>query len=295
MCVHNADVDAITVFVKVVEAGSFSAAARRLDMPKTTVSAKVAGLEKRLGVRLIQRTTRKLRVTEAGELYFRHCATAVREVELGEAALQSAKRKPYGLLKVTAPPGLGHTVLPRIARAYAMKYADVRLELLITNRAVDLVGEGVDLAIRSASSFKDSSLIVRRFWDAGSNLWASPGYLKALGKPAHPRDLKDAVFVGSPARQSLILHNGKVDFDLQLSGRVRADDVEVTKALSLLGEGIAWLPDYFVADAVKAGTLVPVLSQWQPKARYTFYFVYAGHRYALPKVEAFIQTALRLV
>src|SRR5882757_8208273 len=119
--------DAISVFVKVVEAGSFSVAARHLGMPKTTVSAKVAGLEKRLGVRLIQRTTRKLRVTEAGELYFSHCATAVREVELGEAALQSTKRKPYGLLKVTAPPGLGHTLLPRIARAYAMKHAGVHL------------------------------------------------------------------------------------------------------------------------------------------------------------------------
>jgi DNA-binding transcriptional LysR family regulator len=295
MCVHNADVDAITVFVRVVEAGSFSAAARRLDIPKTTVSAKVAGLEKRLGVRLIQRTTRKLRVTEAGELYFRHCATAVREVELGEAALQSAKRKPYGLLKVTAPPGMGHTVLPRIARAYAMKHADVQLELIITNRAVDLVGEGVDLAIRSAASLKDSSLIVRRFWDAGSNLWVSPEYLKVLGKPAHPRDLKNPAFVGHPARKSVVLSNGKSDFELQLSGRVRADDLEVTKALSMLGEGIAWLPDYLVADAVEAGSLVPVLSQWQPKERYTFYFVYAGYRYALPKVEAFIQTALRLV
>lgn len=288
------DVDAITVFVKVVEAGSFSAAARRLDIPKTTVSAKVAGLEKRLGVRLIQRTTRKLRVTEAGESYFRHCATAVREVELGEAALQSAKRKPYGLLKVTAPPGLGHTVLPRIARAYAMKHADVKLELIITNRAVDLVGEGVDLAIRSGF-LKDSSLIVRRFWDAGSNLWASPEYLKVLGKPAHPRDLKNAAFVGHPARKSVVLNNGKSDFELQLSGRVRADDLEVTKALSILGEGIAWLPDYLVVDAVEAGTLVPVLSQWQPKERYTFYFVYPGQRYALPKVEAFIQTALGLV
>ena len=134
----NVAVDAITVFVKVVEAGSFSAAARRLGMPKTTVSAKVAGLEERLGVRLIQRTTRKLRVTEAGEMYFHHCAVAIREVELGEAALQSAKAKPHGVLKVTAPVDLGHALLPRIVRAYAAKYPDVSLELIITNRIVDL-------------------------------------------------------------------------------------------------------------------------------------------------------------
>jgi DNA-binding transcriptional LysR family regulator len=289
------DVDAITVFVKVVEAGSFSAAARRLDIPKTTVSAKVAGLERRLGVRLIQRTTRKLRVTEAGELYFRHCATAVREVELGEAALQSAKRKPYGLLKVTAPPSLAHTILPRIAHAYAIKHPDVQLELIVTNRTVDLVGEGVDLAIRSAGLLKDSSLIVRRFWDAGSSLWASPKYLKVFGKPAHPRDLKNAAFVGHPLRESVVLSNGKSDFEIRMSARVRADDFQVTTALCILGEGIAWLPDYLVTDAVEAGALVPVLSKWEPTERYTFYFVYAGHRYALPKVEAFVQTALGLV
>src|SRR5215510_7139877 len=143
-------VDAIAVFVKVVESASFSAAARRLGLPKTTVSAKVAGLERRLGMRLMQRTTRKLRMTDAGERYFHHCAIATREIELGEAALQSAKGKPYGVLKVTAPVDLGHAVLPRIARAYAAKYPDVSLQLIITSRTVDLVDEGVDLAIRWA-------------------------------------------------------------------------------------------------------------------------------------------------
>src|ERR1700740_1446765 len=98
--------DAVTVFVRVVEAVSFAAAARRLGMPKTTVSAKVAGLERRLGVRLLERTTRQVRVTDAGERYFHHCANALREIELGEAALQSAKATPTGVLKVTAPVGL---------------------------------------------------------------------------------------------------------------------------------------------------------------------------------------------
>jgi DNA-binding transcriptional LysR family regulator len=181
--------DAISVFVKVVEAGSFSVAARHLRMPKTTVSAKVAGLEKRLGIRLIQRTTRKLRMTEAGETYFRHCAIAIREVERGEAALQAAKGKPTGVLKVTAPVDLAHTVLPRIARAYAAKYSDVSLELIVTNQIVDLMDEGIDLAIRWAMSLKDSSLIARRFFQSRSNLWASPNYLRGFGKPTHPRDL----------------------------------------------------------------------------------------------------------
>lgn len=287
--------DAIAVFVKVVEAGSFSAAARRLGMPKTTVSAKVAGLEKRLGVRLIQRTTRKLRMTEAGERYFHHCAIAIREVELGEAALQSTKRRPHGVLKVTASVDLGHALLPRIARAYAAKYPDVSLELILTNRIVDLVEEGVDLGIRWARAMKDSSLIARRFFETGSSLWASPEYMKGFGKPNHARDLANATFVRAQ-KGTVLLTNGKSDFEVQTKGRVRADDLETIKALIMLGEGIAWLPDFLVADAVEAGKLIRVLSQWQPKKQQLgiCYFVYPSRQYALPKVESFIQTALEV-
>jgi DNA-binding transcriptional LysR family regulator len=289
--------DAIAVFVKVVEAGSFSVAARRLGMPKTTVSAKVAGLERRLGVRLIQRTTRKLRMTEAGETYFHHCAIATREVELGEAALQSAKRKPHGVLKITAPVDLGRAVLPRIVQAYAAKYPDVSVELTITNRVVDLVEAGIDLAIRWDGALKDSSLIARRFMETRSNLWASPKYMEVLGKPTHPRDLVNAAFLAHPVLKTVILTNGKSEFELELNGRVYSDDLEVIMGLIVLGVGIAWLPDFLVADALAAGKLLPVLSQWQPKKKqlWAYHFVYAGRQYALPKVEGFIQTALELV
>jgi len=290
--------DAIAIFVKVVEAGSFSGAARRLGMPKTTVSAKVAGLEKRLGVRLIQRTTRKLRMTEAGETYFHHCAIAIREVEMGEAALQSAKEKPSGVLRVTAPVELGHAFLPRIARAFATKYPDLSLELTLTNQVVDLVEEGIDLAIRFAGALKDSSLIARRFIEIRSDLWASPKYVKGLGKPTHPRDLANAAFVTHPFQKgSVLLTNGKSDFEVLMKERVQTNDVGLIKALIVLGESIAWLPDYLTADAAEAGKLVRVLPQWRPKQqqRGICYFVYAGRQYALPKVESFIQTALELV
>ena len=288
--------DAIAAFVKVVESGSFSAAARRLGVPKTTISAKVAGLEKRLGVRLIQRTTRSLRMTEAGEKYFGHCAIATREIELGEAALQSAKEKPSGVLKVTAPVDLAHTLLPFIVRAYTAKYPDVSVELVVTNRVVDLVEEGVDLAIRWAGALKDSSLVARRFIETHSNLWASPEYMKAFVKPTHPRDLAEAAFLAHPVLKAVILTNGRSDFELQLNGRVCADDLEVIMPLVTMGAGIAWLPDFLVRDAVEAGQLVPVLSHWRPKKEqlWTYYFVYPGRRYALPKVEGFIQTALEL-
>ncbi|MES2355244.1 MAG: LysR family transcriptional regulator [Pseudomonadota bacterium] len=288
------DLDAIAVFVKVVEAGSLSGAARLLNMPKTTVSAKLASLEKRLGANLIQRTTRKLHVTEAGEKYFHHCANAVREVELGEAALQSSQSKPTGVLKVTAPVDIGHTVLPRITRAYLARYPDTTIELLVSNRIVDLVGEGIDLAIR-AGVLKDSSLIAKRFFDLHANLWASPNYLKELGKLNHPKHLAKASFVGRKGVSTLRLTNGKSEVEVPMVGRVFADDLEAIKALIILGEGIGWLPDFLSADAVEAGTLVPVLPQWKSKAVGAFYFVYPGHKYASPKVQAFIQTALEVV
>lgn len=288
------DMDAIAVFVKVVESGSFSAAARRLGSPKATVSAKVARLEKRLGLTLIQRTTRKLRVTEAGEHYFRHCADAIRTVELAEAALQATSGRPSGLLKVTAPVDIGHTLLPRIVHAYAARYPQVTIELLVTNRTVDLVGEGIDLAIRPWQALKDSTLIARRFFDMSANLWASPHYLQRLGTLAHPRDLKRATCVGFLSQTSLVLTNGKSDVEVSLTGRIRADDFETIRSLLLLGEGIAWLPDFLAEEAAQAGSLAPVLPQWRPKERGAFYFVYAGRKYGLPKVEAFIQTALQV-
>jgi DNA-binding transcriptional LysR family regulator len=288
------NLDDIAVFVRVVETGSFSAAARRLGSPKATVSAKVARLEKRLGLSLIQRTTRKMRVTEAGEHYFRHCADAIREVEVAEAALQSTSGKPSGVLKVTAPVDLGHTLLPRIVHAYAARYPDISVELLVTNRVVDLVGEGIDLAIRAAQVLQDSSLIAQRFFEMESNLWASPHYLQRLGALAHPRDLKRARFLGFLPRSSMVLTNGKSDVEVSTTGLLRADDFETLKALALLEEGITWLPDFLAKEAAEAGTLVPVLPQWRPKERGAFYFVYVGRKFALPKLQAFIQTALEL-
>lgn len=288
------NLDDIAVFVRVVESGSFSAAARRLGMPKATVSARVARLEKRLGLTLIQRTTRKLRITDAGEQYFRHCAEAIREVELAEAELQSTSGKPSGVLKVTAPVDVGHTLLPRIVNAYAAKYSDISVELLITNRVVDLVGEGIDLAIRPSQVLKDSTLIAQRFFELGSNLWASPRYLEQVGALTHPRDLQAATILGFLPLSSIVLTNGKADVQVPMTGRIRADDFETVKALVLLGEGIAWLPNFLAEEAARAGTLVAALPQWRPKEKGAFYFVYVGRKYGLPKVQAFIETALEV-
>jgi DNA-binding transcriptional LysR family regulator len=288
------DLDAIAVFVKVVEAGSFSGAARLLKMPKTTVSAKVAALEKRLAVILIQRTTRKLYLTEAGSQYFHHCVNAVREIELGEAALMASRSTPTGLLKLTAPTDLGHTLLPKIIHAYLKKYPQVSVEMVLSNGISDLVGEGIDLAIR-AGRLKDSSLIAKPFMPIAIHLWATPAYLAQTRAPNHPRELEQHQVLGLSAMRTTVLSKGKATVDVVLRSRVLTDDFEAVKAMVMVGEGIGWLPDFLVADAHAAGVLVPVLADWKHADAGGFNFLYPGKKYASPKVQAFIATALDMV
>lgn len=288
------DLDAIAVFVKVVETGSFSGAARLLKMPKTTVSAKVAALEKRLGVILIHRTTRKLSVTEAGEQYFGHCANAVREIELGESALQATQAGPSGLLKVTAPVDFGHTLLPNIVHAYLQRYPGTSVELQLTSRTVDLVGEGVDLAIR-AGRLKDSSLIARRFFAIETKLWAAKSYLADAGVPQQPSELARHRLVALSSMKTVMLTRGRKSAEVAVSSRVVTDDFEVVKAMIALGEGIGWLPDFHIKGAPAGGELVQVMPDWKTEVAGGFNFVYPGSRYASPKVQAFIATALALM
>jgi DNA-binding transcriptional LysR family regulator len=292
--VNPMEFDAIAVFVKVVEAGSFAEAARRMKLPKTTVSAKVAALEKRLGTRLIQRTTRALRVTEAGQEFFHHCANALRQVELGESAVASRQARPSGLLRITAPVGLGRMFLPEITHAYLDAYPDMDVEMLITNRVLDLVQEGVDLAIRPGH-LRDSSLVARRFFDVGVSLWAAPAYLERAGPPGRPQDLPRHRLVGHTLFRSATLSDGRASVEVTVDGRVRSDDFDTLKDLLILGGGIGWLPDCLAQDAAAAGTLVPVLPGWKSGLASRIYFVYPGRRYPAPKVRAFIETALATI
>lgn len=286
--------DSIAVFVKVVEAGSFAEAARLMKLPKTTVSAKVAALEKRLGANLIQRTTRKLRVTDAGEELFHHCSNAVRQLELGESALLSRQAKPSGVLTLAAPVDLGRLFLPEITQAFLHKYPDMGVEITIANGAVDLVQEGIDLAIRPGH-LKDSSLVARRFVDVAVSLWAAPAYLEQAGQPGQPEDLARHRLLGHTGYKSATLSDGQASVQVTVDGRVRSDDFGTLKALLILGVGIGWLPDYLATDVAITGTLVPVLPGWKNEVPSQLYFVYPGRRYAPRKVQAFIETALDIV
>ncbi len=290
------DFDSIAIFVKVVESGSFSAAARLLQIPKTTVSAKIAALEKRLGVTLIQRTTRKLNITEAGQTYYRHCAVAVREVELGESQILASQENPTGVLKITAPPDVGHSILPKIVDRFLSEHPDVQIELIVTNRFVDLIGESVDLGIR-AGELKDSTLVAKKFFDIESGLWASSQYLKKFGEPTHPKDLVKhqmiamSVMKGEAGRVT----DGTQSFDVWANPKIRIDDAETIRAFVTSHQGIGWLPNFIAHSDSTAKKIHQILPSWKFIAKFSFWFVYPGQKFASAKVRAFIDVAMKVI
>jgi DNA-binding transcriptional LysR family regulator len=284
------DLDAIEVFVKVVQAGSFTGAARLLGMPNTTVSAKVARLEKRLGVTLIRRTTRKLHVTPAGQAYYARCMRGLAEIETAEAEISSATPEPRGVLKITVPGDLAHSLLPPLAARYLRMYPQVRIEVIVANRVVDLVGEGVDLAIR-ATELDDSTLVARRFRKISWGLWASPGYLSERGTPRTPSDLNRHEGVMFSRRPTLRANKGSQKIDIPLQGRIEADDLETVRAFVLQGQGIGALPDLLAREYAADGRLVRVL----PGCGWTaapLTFVYPSQAFVPAHVRAFIDLAL---
>jgi len=288
------DLDGIEVFVKVVQAGSFSQAAKLLNMPNSTVSAKVAALEKRLGVTLLQRTTRRLHLTEAGEGYFRRCMTALEELHAAESELESERSETKGVLRLTVPVELGRSALPPVLDVLMKRHPAIKIDLIITNRLVDLVAENIDVAVR-AGPLKDSGLIAKRFVLGQFGLWASPSYLKNNSVPRNPDDLKEhdclrfAPFTG----RKLQLTNGRERAQIALAGRITADDFEALRALAVLGWGIALLPSFLCAEEAKERKLVSVLPNWRGDS-VSISVVYPAQRFVAPKIRAFITAAEEL-
>jgi DNA-binding transcriptional LysR family regulator len=282
------DLDGIAVYVKVVQAGSFSGAARLLGVPNTTVSAKVARLEKRLGVTLIQRTTRKLHVTPAGRAYFERCVRGLEQIEDAEAEVTLSAAEPRGLLRITAPGDVAHDLLPPIVSRFLDAYPRTRVDIVVANRIVDLVAEGIHLAIRAAA-LGDSTLVARKLLPFEGGLWASRAYLERRGVPKTPADLSahDCLVFPRFASGSLPLSDGRARAEVGLQVRLAVDDLETLRNFALRGAGIATLIDYLARDE----RLVRVLPRWTWRTG-ALSFVYPGQRFVPANVRAFIDTAL---
>lgn len=277
----------INIFVKVIQSGSFTEASRKLGAPKSTVSSKVSSLERRLGVTLLQRTTRKLHLTEEGKAFFQTCARALAEIESAEALVSGAQKIPQGQIRLTAPNDISK-ILAHFLKGFRNKYPGVSIDLVLTNRFVDLIGEGVDLAIRFGH-LQDSSLVARKIAYTRRALFASPSYLASAGVPKRPSDLEkhQCILFGSRKNDRWQLMNRKQSNSIRVAGALSADDIVAIKELALKDMGIALLPSFSCRDELTSKRLVPVLSGWASDQS-PVCVVYPAQSFQHPKLKVFI-------
>jgi DNA-binding transcriptional LysR family regulator len=284
----SGDLNEMLVFARVVQAGSFTAAAAALGMPKSTVSRKVAELEERLDARLLQRTTRKLSLTDVGRTYYEYCARIAADVDDAERAVSDLQGTPRGLLRVTAP--INVAFLGPIVSDYLERYPEVQLDLFCTGRAVDLVEERYDIGIR-AGSLADSSLVARSLGRVSWFLVATPAYLKRRGSPKSPDDLAqhDLLFFGSGSMSvALRLERGDSAAQLHIPARLLVSDMDILRSVVTAGQGIALLPAFLCVADLRARVLDRVLREWTAPAT-PVQVVYPSTRHISPKVKSFVE------
>lgn len=275
------------IFAETVDAQSFTAAADRMGLSKQFVSKRIAALEKRLGARLLVRTTRRLRVTDLGLAYRERAQRILQEVDDAEQMIASQTAAPRGVLRLSAPMTFAIMHMAPLIPAFMQRYPDVSVELELNDRTVDLIGEGYDMAVR-IGTLADSSLVARRIAPVQLITCASPEYLGAKGTPSMPEQLgAHECLIYGHARQSewLFRADGRVR-KVTVSGRLRANNGEMLRDAAIAGMGIINLPDFIVAAALAEGRLIEVLEAFRP-AGFTVYAVYPQHRQSSLLVRAF--------
>jgi DNA-binding transcriptional LysR family regulator len=281
------DLNEMVVFTKVVQAQSFIGASRELGMPKSTVSRKVSDLEERLGARLLQRTTRKLSLTEVGRAYYQHAERVVAEAEEAELAVTRLQATPRGQLRVTMP--LNFDYFAPVVTSFLARYPEVDVELVGADRVVDLVQEGFDVAVR-AGNLADSTLVGRHLGELKSIVVASPKFLAKHGIPKAPAELSRfacLAFGAGPDRASWKLSKGGQTLTVEVRPRLVVNDFEFLHEGARAGLGIAMMPVFRASEDLRTKRLRHVLPEWCSPS-IPLHVVYASTRYLSPKVKAFV-------
>ena len=247
----------MALFVDVVNAMSFRRAAEATGVPNSTVSRRIGALEKAIGLRLLHRTTRRIELTEAGQLYYERCRRIVDEARLAHEQLGEMLAQPTGVLRASLPVDFATVFLAPLIVEFANRYPGIRFDFDLTPRRVDLVSEPFDIAIRMGE-LPDSTLLAR----LPTKLYASPGYLARAGEPAHPADLARHACLGFPTPDAWALHRADETVDVAIGGRFSVNSVGMARRLATLDQGVILISEEVVAEDLESGRLRPILPAW---------------------------------
>lgn len=279
------DFNEMAIFAVVVGTGSFTRAAEKLKLPKSTISRKISQLEKRVGVRLINRTTRNLKATEVGKLYYEHCVRMVEQAEEADRVVSNMQSEPSGLLRISTPLSFGTPFLMKNIKSFLEKYPKVDIEVVSDNKVVDMLEDEIDIAMR-VGPLTDSSLVTRNLGTARMALCASPDYIARHGAPNSLEELADHCCISHPATTWHFRCQEGVR-EIRTTPRMISNDMDMIRKMVLSGFGIGAAPQILVSEDVKAGRLIPLLPK-TPFVERTFYLVYPSRREPPSKVVAFI-------
>jgi DNA-binding transcriptional LysR family regulator len=277
------------VFVAVVDAGSFAAAADRLDMSRAMTSKYVMNLEDHLGTRLLNRTTRRLSVTESGSVFYERCVQIISDVTEAEQVAGHFSAIPRGTLKITMPLPFGLHRLGPVIADYVRQFPDVKLDISLSDRKVDLIDEGLDLAIR-IGSLPESGLIARKLGSDRTVVCASPAYLKQHGTPQTPADLVNHACLGYTYTNSgdeWRLKSRDEEVAITIAGPIKGDNGDMLRLAALNGAGLIYQPLFIVAEDLQAGRLIQVLPDYA-SSELGIYAIYPSRKHLSAKVRTFV-------
>ena len=286
------DLNDLRFFVEVVEHGGFSAAGRALGVPKSRLSNRVAKLEERLGVRLLQRTTRRFVVTDVGERFLAHCKAMIEQAEAARDVVEELRSEPCGWIRLSCPISLAPTVMAELVPEFLARHPKMQVRLLVSDRRVDLIGEAFDIAIRVRTVIDtDASLVLRTIGQSRVILVASPAFLERHGKPRSPQELAPLPLLSMrelDGVQSIDLFGPAGEREqIRMQPRLVCGSFPVLVNAAVRGIGVALVPDMTAAAAIARGELVEILPDWSmPEG--IFHFVYPTRRGLLPGVRAMV-------
>lgn len=284
------DLRRMVIFFHVVDTQSFSGAARQLGIARSAVSRHISLLEKSIGVRLLNRTTRRLSLTEVGETYYQSCARIVAEAEAATRRIGHLQDEPKGTLKVAAPISLGNRFILPLIREFMQRHTALKVELALDDQIIDMVQEAIDVSIR-VGWLHDSNLVARKLGDWPRFLCASPAYIERYGRPESPAQLADhewILFTRLPTPYHWTFSKNTRQERIQVKGRLRTNNADAVRSSVLAGAGIAAQASFLVSDDIKAGRLQQLLPDYDCGS-VGVYAVYQDRRYQQAKVRLFIE------